>query len=306
MILIRLMGGLGNQMFQYAFGKKLALKNNASIYFDTFLLHDHSSDDPYSVHREFELDVFKFPVKFVSKHESEKFNGRPSAHFLGKIQNRIIRSFKPLRLIIEPDRAFHPEILDTPDNYCFVGSWQSYKYFEDIRSDVIKDFEIKEELLCHPNYTHYYERIKGAACPVSMQIRRGDYVSNPVYRDILGAQNIDYYKKAYFFLLKKNPDITLFVFSDEIEWCKKNIKFTDKLVFVEQEKSKRGVASDLKLMTLCFHHIISNSSFSWWGAWLGEYSNKIVCVPLNWVNPKYSDNFKIHAIDNIPNDWIRI
>jgi hypothetical protein len=117
---------------------------------------------------------------------------------------------------------------------------------------------------------------------------------------------VSYYDKAVAKLLLNKETTKLFVFSDDIAWCKSNLKFNYETIFVEQEHSKKGVASDLALMALCKHNIISNSSFAWWGAWLGISNSKRVIAPINWVSKKYKGNVKIDSPDIVPPNWLRV
>lgn len=305
MLVVRLQGGLGNQMFQYATGKKLAIQNNTTLKLDLALLHDHTSKTN-AVHRFFDLDIFKINFNFATSEEIVFLNGKRGNTIFQKIGNLVKNKILPKKLIIENGRQFHKGLLKFRENICIAGAWQSYRYFIEIREQILLDFEIKQEFLAHDTYHLYKELIVFSDTPVCVHIRRGDYVSNSLYNDLLGVLDIEYYNNALIELAKYANNLKLFVFSDDIDWCRENLNFEYETVYVNQERSKRGVASDLKLMSLCKHNIISNSTFAWWGAWLSQNKNKIVIAPKNWVNKKYLGNTKIHPIDILPEEWIKI
>lgn len=300
MIVSRLIGGLGNQMFQYALAKKLALKNNTEVYFDLHLLLDHTSKNKNQVNREFDLDIFKFQKKFISKEESIKYNGSETNLIITKILNKLKKIIFPLRVIIEKNRGFNNQILNTQDNYCIVGSFQSPKYFDDIRNDILKDFVFKEELL---EKSKQVEKIINDEITVSVHFRRGDYLANSYYNNIFGGLPMSYYEKAYKIFNIKFPNASYFIFSDDIKWVKNNLSIFKNATFIENSASKKGMATDLFQMTICDHHIISNSTFAWWGAWLNNKNNKYVVAPKMWVNKKYIGDKSIHPTDIIPKNW---
>jgi hypothetical protein len=304
MILVRLQGGLGNQMFQYALGRKLALKNQTQLKLDLSLLHDRTPSKQ-AVFRDFDLDIFDIDFHLATQEEILYFNGKRGKNVIQKAQNVLKNKLLPKKLVIEKGRQFHPEVLNTKDNKCLAGSWQSYLYFEDIKDTLKKEFVIKESFLCD-TFFEYKKQIETTEVAVSLHVRRGDYVTNEFYNDILGVLNVDYYEKALLKLNLNKSETKVFVFSDDIDWCKKNLGFNFETIFVEQDKSKNGVASDLALMMLCKHNIISNSSFAWWGAWLGMAKDKKVIAPINWVNKKYKGDFKIDSPDIVPPNWLRV
>ena len=304
MIVSRLYGGLGNQMFQYALAKHLAIKNDTNVFFDVELLNNHSSENKYAVFRNFDLDIFNFKQQFVSKEVSEKFNGKRNLNLLGKIIQKVKFTMNPPKLIIESGRQFNKEILNTQNNYALVGAFQSPLYFDDVKDEILKDFSIKLDFI----ENNFYESIiYGAEVSVSLHVRRGDYVTNKIYNNLLGVQPVDYYVSSIEVLKNQiNRELSLFIFSDDINWCKQNLGFLNNVTFVENTNSKKGFATDLFLMLKCDHHIISHSTYSWWGAYLGENKNGITIAPKLWVSEKYINNPKYHPVDIIPKNWITI
>ncbi len=304
MIVVRLQGGLGNQMFQYALGKCLAMKNKTELKLDLTLLLDRTPSK-HAAFRDFDLDIFDIDVNFASQEEIIYFNGRRGKTQIQKAGNFIKNRFLPKRVVIEKGRQFHPEVLLTKDNKCLAGSWQSYLYFESIDKLLIEEFVIKESFLCD-TFLNYKKQIELTEVAVSLHVRRGDYVTNELYNDILGVLDPGYYHRAIAALSLNQNETKIFVFSDDLEWCKKNFDFNFETIFVDQERTKKGVASDLALMTICKHNILSNSSFAWWGAWLGLASDKKVVAPMNWVNKKYKGNVLVDSPDILPSNWLRI
>jgi hypothetical protein len=304
MILVRLQGGLGNQMFQYALGRKLALKNQTQLKLDLSLLLDRTPSK-HAVFRDFDLDIFNLDFRLASQEEIVFFNGKRGKNRIEKARNFIKNNFLPNKLVIEKGRQFHSEVLKTENNKCLAGSWQSYMYFEDIKEILKKEFVIKESFLCDTFFA-YKTQIESTEVALSIHVRRGDYVTNEFYNEILGLLEVSYYEKAISNLNLPKSKTRIFVFSDDLNWCKQNLHFEFETTFVDQEHSKKGVASDLALMMLCTHNVISNSSFAWWGAWLGLAENKKVIAPVNWVNKKYKNNILIDSPDIVPPDWSRI
>lgn len=255
MIIIQVMGGLGNQLFQWAYGKYLSEIYNIPVYLDASF-YDRDT------FRQFSLNKFSNISYNLIKYPSEA----------------------PQDIIIIYD-TFHYSKLnyDSNCNYYLGGYWQSEKYFVDIENiirDNLKPTEsIKNKLL--------------AAYPtcnsVSLHIRRTDYLS---LSSIHPIQPIDYYEKA----LKHIKYEHVLVFSDDIEWCKQNLKFNN-MIFVENNDN----IEDMWLMSLCNHNIIANSSFSWWGAWLNDNKNKTVVAPAKWFGEGYYCD-----VDVLPNCWIKL
>jgi len=298
MILLRLTGGLGNQMFQYALGTNLALKNNTELKIDTTLLADLKQPHEIYTHRNLEIDLFDIPLKFATQKEIEYFNGKTYSTIPGKVYNKILWQFRKKNLIIEKERNFHPEILSLKDNKCLIGGWQSEKYFKDIKNNIRKLYS-------------FHKLLTGKALEISKEIqntnsvcihvRRGDYVTSPLYNEVLGIQELSYYTKALEILKSQRPVDSLFVFSDDINWCKKNLTFTIPANYMDYDTSEKKYITDMHLMSLCKHFIISNSTFGWWAAWLGNNKEKAVIAPKNWFkNPAFS------STDIVPDDWLKL
>jgi hypothetical protein len=291
MIIVRLLGGLGNQMFQYAAGRNLALTNNTELKLD---ITGYEKQTGITL-RKYMLHVFNIQEKLASKSEINKLKKNS---LIWKFVRKINPYFKNNSYIEEKCFHFDPNILDMSDNIYLNGSWQSEKYFSDISDIIRREFTFKNNLNKINN--QILTTINGVNS-VSLHIRRGDYVSNPVASQILGVLSLDYYNNALAFITKKVKDAQVFVFSDDIVWAKKNLKTTLPISFIDHHKENMVPHEDLMLMSCCKHHIIANSSFGWWGAWLSDNPQKIVVAPKRWFN-----NPNLNTKDLIPQDWITL
>lgn len=289
MIITRLIGGIGNQMFQYAAGRRLANTHNTDLFLD---LTGFTSDTL----RKYELDIFRIHAKIASPELIQHVPfSRKDAVRLG-IRHLFFGEIRAL-FIKEPSIAFNKTVVSLPDNVYLDGYWQSEKYFAEIADILRKDFSfvpppsaINQELL---------EEI-GGCNSVSVHVRRGDYVSNPIAKKIHGVLGIDYYIRALNLMEENVKDPQIFVFSDDIPWVRENLKTNLPLHFIDFNGVEKNY-EDLRLMINCQHNIIANSSFSWWGAWLGSNSEKIVIAPKKWFNQS-----NMGTKDLIPDSWIKI
>lgn len=301
MILLRLMGGLGNQMFQYAFAISLAKKNNTQIKIDTTLLEDRNSPNEVVTHRDLLLDkVFTIHLDIATKKEIEYFNGKKYNNIIGKIFNKIKLMLQRPILIIEKNNGFKPEYLLVNDNVCLIGAFQSEYYFEEHKRDIKTIFSFKNKIL--DISTNLVQKL-GKENSVAIHVRRGDYVSSPLYSKTIGALPFTYYENAIQFITEKIESPVFYIFSDDLNWCKENFKSnTIVFNFVDDEHAGKYAANYLQIMTYCKHFIISNSTYSWWGAWLSKNEdNKIVIAPQRW----FLDT-SLNGNDIVPNNWVKL
>lgn len=281
MIYIKLLGGLGNQMFQYALGRNLALKNNDKLSIDLseLLLREKHINH---THREFELDVFN--ITYASK-----INKIPE----WKIFTLISKKLFPVKPVIEQNHFFNPQILDLKGNISLNGFWQTELYFKEIEDVIRKDFSFKQA----PNVENSkLLNVIENSNSVSIHFRRGDYVTNSNALNFHGVCSKKFYQNSINHIKQHVVNPHFFVFSDEINWVKNNIEFQDRHTFIENNKSRNH--EDMRLMLNCKHNIIANSSFSWWGAWLNNNPDKIVIAPKQW--------FVNEETEIIPDNWIKI
>jgi len=276
MIIVKLMGGMGNQMFQYSFGKFLSYKYNLPLKIDLSFLKNRNMG-PNFVYRDYDLDLFNI---------SEDFDIRPT---------------KSVYLISEPKFDFSDRIieqLEKLDGHFYInGYWQSYKYFEPIIDQIVESFELKKPIMMSGDIRiiEMLNQIKNNNS-VLINIRRTDYLNT----DFHGVLSNDYVMKGIDIIKNKVDNPHYFIFSDDIQWCRDNIKIENMTIVDHSYKGDR-FGWYLELMKSCKHFIIPNSTFAWWSAFLNQSNDKIVIAPKKWFNDP-----TIITDDLIPKNWIRI
>ena len=292
MIIVKLIGGLGNQMFQYALGRRMAYVLGVKLKLDIFGFANYKL-------RTYGLSPFNIQENFASPEEVTALKVRKRG-IAERVIRRVLR--KPPKLAptyIREKKLFHfdPDILDLPNDVYLDGSWQSEKYFTDIEAIIRQEFTVKT-----PQAGINKELAKQiTSCEsVSLHIRRGDYVSNPHTNQILGICDLDYYLRCVDCLTQTVEHPHFFIFSDEQEWVHNNLKLSYPITIVDHNKAGKDY-EDLRLMSQCKHHIIANSTFSWWGAWLSQNPEKIVFAPKRWLKSDAYD-----PKDLIPDKWIKM
>lgn len=289
MIIIKITGGLGNQMFQYALGRALSLKKGVPFKLDI------SSYRRYKLHNKYELsDVFNISPEIASTKDLVQFS---SFYNYIRKYSRLPRT----QIIEEPCFQYWNGINYLQNKVYLNGYWQSPKYFSDY-SDVIKSDFVFRNILDKDNQKLFEHISKSNS--VSMHIRRGDYTSAKNI-NVHGTCKLSYYEDAVRYFQKKLINPIFFVFSDDIEWAKANLKNINNVKFVSNNSGKYSYI-DMMLMSLCKHNIIANSSFSWWSAWLNSNPHKNVIAPVDWFSKSYSKSKNILTTDLIPEDWILI
>lgn len=258
MIIVRIIGGLGNQMFQYAYAKALQQK-------DYKVKIDISKFKKYKLHGGYQLNKFNIDLETSTS----------LSNFLSKLGVR--------KSIKEKSLLFDKELLNIPKNEYVKGYFQTEKYFKNIRKVLLEQFTLAEPL--SESTQKFASEIKSHKNPCSIHVRRGDFVNNKKANKIHGTCDLDYYKKAVDFLKTKYKDIHFFVFSDDISWTKENLKLNN-VTFVEHDTIPH---EDMLLMSLCRFNITANSSFSWWGAWLNNHKDKVVVAPKKWMVAKENE-----------------
>lgn len=290
MIITRLKGGLGNQLFQYAMGRVLALKHGTNLTLDT----RGFSQDPL---RNYRLDSFQ-----IQAHSSNHFWFFPENR-IGRRLNTLLQwtrklTSRPITLVREPSFGFNPEALNAPDYSYIDGYWQSEKYFANIRDQLLHDLKLAIPISSAKQMLA--QKISSDPHAVALHVRRGDYVADPTTTAFHGLCSIEWYQEAVEILKKQEPSASFYIFSDDYVWVKDNLKLSSPMHFIEPSPDGQE-AIDLHLMSLCKHNIIANSSFSWWGAWLNANLNKIVIAPQRWFAAGHQD-----TSDLIPEKWIRL
>ena len=279
-------------MFQYAAGRALALNLADSFKLDT------SGFVGYGLHQGFELDrVFSCELDIASRDEVCDLLGWRSKMPVRRILMRQdFALFRGAHFVIEPHFHYWRGINKTPRNSYISGYWQSEQYFQDHISIIRSDFKFKI-----PFSEHNAELAKkiGQVNAVSLHVRRGDYAANPIVLATHGLCSLQYYKEAIRFVSERVNEPYFFIFSDDIEWVKDNLEIGFQHQYIDHNYGLESY-NDMRLMSLCQHHIIANSSFSWWGAWLNPSPAKLVVSPEKWFS---NDN---QATDLIPREWVRL
>ncbi len=288
MFVARIIGGLGNQMFQYAMARAVSLRLDVPLKLDiagfkTYKLHSYG------------LNHFNLAGSVADKNEYIVGNSK-------KLLDRMragLNLVKRLENFQENGLKFDASVFALKDDTYLDGYWQSERYFSDFEQTIRDDFSFmipadkgNQECLDQINSVH----------AVSIHIRRGDYVSNPAVNAIHGICDLDYYQRAIQFLRARIQSNALhfFIFSDDPEWVRENVNFGSATTFVSHNDATRNY-EDMRLMSACKHHIIANSSFSWWGAWLNGNPDKIVVAPKQWFR---SDT--LSSTDIVPDSWNRL
>jgi len=287
MIMVNLKGGLGNQMFQYALGRKLSLANKDALMFDTGgLVRAEMSGD---VSRPFALGAFHISGSVASPELAAR--ARYPYGILSKLSH-ILRT----KLLRQMHVGWEPALLHLQDSVYLDGYFQSPKYFDDIRTILLQDLTLRGA----PSETVEKFRTSMAEKEsVSVHVRRGDYVSNTKVQSAYGTCSSQYYQEAMELIGARVPSPSWFVFSDDISWVKEHFAFPGEVTYVSDHSITD--AEELTLMAACKHNIIANSSFSWWGAWLNQNPEKIVIAPDPWFDSKKNEHR-----DLIPESWIQI
>ncbi len=289
MIIVRLKGGMGNQLFQYALGRALAIKYNTTLGLDVEYLLDRTPRKNFTF-REYNLGDFNIQATIVSKKQIPFLYKNIFPGMLGILFDKIRAKLFPLPGI-EKKYSFDPAILSIGPNAYLDGFWQSPKYFNEIADTIRKDITLKQ---ISPKVATVIDTIKSQNS-VCVHIRRGDYVGNEFHPVV----DIAYYEKALEIISQEKPIDCLYVFDrDDIEWCKQHLTFKYPTIFVENDTSMAEVVS---IMSSCNHFVMANSSLSWWVAWLGQHPQKVVVAPKQW----FADT-SIDTRDLIPPEWIRI
>lgn len=292
-IIAQLQGGLGNQLFQYATARALAHRHQST------LLLDHSwfagiYDDVTP--RELLLSSLNTKGALIA---FEPLPKRP------KRIHSLLQKLWPINPYVYSERTpyqFDPQLFKAPafkiQNLYLMGYWQSYRYFESIKK--ILQAEIRPATALTLHYQRYLSLIQ-ASNSAMVHVRRGDYVHLASAAKVHGFIGLEYYQRGMKDLLEKNPNIHFFVFSDDLHWAKENLPHQDRMTFIESLGNNDAVIQELELMTHCQHHLIANSSLSWWAAWLAKNEHGSIICPSNWTN-----DLKMNWDDLLPAHWQRI
>lgn len=276
-------GGLGNQMFQYALALKMQ-SLGVQIKIDVTKYAQHHA------HNDFELDqVFGIVCPFAKISEIRRMGYVKANHWTEFLKKTPLYK----KTVYNNESYRYDEQVLKLDGYYIEGYWQSEKYFQDIKEKIIDTYRFPE---FPAGQNTWAERIQNT-CAVSVHIRRGDYLQYPYLQNIC---TLKYYKKAMdYFRNKLSEKAEFYIFTNDFSWAEE--QFTERDCHFVKGNTGRNSFRDMQLMSLCRHHIVANSSFSWWGAWLNQNPDKIVIAPKRWINHPEGEK-----TDIIPENWIRI
>jgi len=290
LIISVLKGGLGNQLFQFAAGKSLSLYNEVDHELDTTHFERIESK---TTQRNLDIYDFKISSKIVSDANLLKLKPNTIKKVLLRINNQLFKKY-----YLNWDHRF----FDGRETY-LDGYFQSEKYFLWCEHDIRRELILRDELLSE--IVDIKDQINQTHNAVSLHIRRGDYVMNPKNRHLYDVCNSDYYGKAIKYIRDRIENPTFFIFSDEINIFKNILKSNERFIpissMLTKNNKKLKPSQELFLMSLCKNHIIANSSFSWWGAYLNANNNKTVIAPNPWNRSKF-----YRQTDIVPLNWIKL
>ncbi len=268
------MGGIGNQLFQYAFGRALSINTDSELYIDTsWFKYDHG--DIYSNRRTFKLNEFNTKYKNITS------------------VNTLL--FKCVKRTIEKNFIFENKYFDNTKNLSkYRGYWQSFKYFESIKNEIRQEIKVLNKSKEYLQIEREFED-KDYIC---LHIRRGDYLENTRIKDYHGVIQLNYYLEGIKYLEQNFGELEKMIFSDDIEWCRNNL-LLDSSYNLFKKGDNFSDYEELTIMAKCKYFIIANSTFSWWAAYLSGTQNSKIVAPKSWFKDP-----NIFSQDLIPPDWI--
>lgn len=296
MVIVRLYGGLGNQMFQYATGRALAYRLRSVLKLDLGWFDTQQN-------RRYGLNAFRIWENLASPAEIADIAGhtfsrseRVALTIARALRSRhAARLLSPRGTVIRERQPFYfdPAVATATGNLYVDGHWQSHKYFDDIRAVILREFDVR---YAQTDADLNLAVSIGEGNSVAVHVRRGDYATNSQAQEVHGLCTLDYYRNAIDFMSERVADPHFFFFSDDPEWVIQNIAMPERATVIE-DSAHRLDCDDLRLMSKCAHHIIANSTFSWWGAWLARRSGQLVVAPRQWIRTGVS------TIDLFPPQW---
>lgn len=303
MIISWLTGGLGNQMFQYAAGLALAERRRTVLKLDPSWFRD---DPAHAAHNRYALSCFNITEQFATQEEIDRVRGVR----LTRTERWSMAAARALRLYryalrysqranhhVPSTFAFYPEFFAQPDNTYLGGMFQSEKFFSPVAALVRLHFSLRYPPT--PEIEQLAARIRSGPS-AALHFRRGDYVKNAAFNRDIGVLGPDYYREAARLLRQRSPGATLYVFSDDIETVAREFQPDGAHVFIRLA-SPAHAHDELRLMSLCDHIAIANSTFSWWAAWLNPSPTKLVIAPEPWFASNGHD-----TRDVVPANWTRL
>jgi hypothetical protein len=294
LVAVNLIGGLGNQMFQYSIGIILQLENNIKVKFDLDFFKIKEEKEGYKK-RNLDLDVFDVEIEELTKQERNYFLGS------GKLIDlkRLIQG-QPV-FFNESELGFKNDWSVILHNTYYFGYFQKYEFYKGYENILMETFKFNTKKISQ-KALELSNRF-GVENAVSLHIRKGDYVNDNITKSVFFNLDIEYYNSAMVHLSQSDKNLKFYVFSDDIKWVVENFNPKDFNYEIVELNNPENAWEDMFLMTKCKHNIIANSTFSWWGAFLNQNPLKKVIAPKNWY---YDMNKNQNAMKIYPEKWILI
>ena len=293
MVIVQLKGGLGNQLFQYAAARALSVRRGEPVLLDVRLFASYPD-------RAFALDNFDIVAQPAPPRAVRRLTHQGYGRYADALLRKAGRLLGTPPAVVRERRPFQydPELFAAlPADVYLEGYWQNERYFQEIAGTIRRELTLRAP----PEGTNaqFLAAIEGCTA-VSLHVRRGDYVANKATLAFHGLCPPDYYRRAIEIIQQRAADPHFFVFSDDIAWVKANLPIPEPATYVAHN-GPEAAHEDLRLLQACRHHVIANSTFSWWGAWLSDRPDKIVIAPRRWLSDPRHD-----ASDLIPAGWLRL
>lgn len=294
MIIVRLISGLGNQLFQYAAGRKLSLLHQVPLKVDVSFYETQTL-------RRYQLSHYPVQAQIATPREISAVL-RNDKSIGSRWYQATSRFLPPHKRRYQPENTwweYQPGVFQAPRTAYLDGYWQHHAYFERLPELILDELLLKEPL--RRQVEALAAQIRATPDSVSLHVRRGDYVSDPDANSVFGALPVTYYQRAGEVLRAKGKKPVFFVFSDDLAWARQHLTLQGRMHFIGVT-GQAGDCQELYLMSLCAHNVIANSSYSWWGAFLNRNPGKLVICPAKW-SPAEATNARIQI--QLP-EWIKI
>ncbi len=297
MVIVKIFQGIGNQLFQYAYGRALSMRTGNAFKMDIsyYINYAELTQYGFTYKREYGLNNFNIVEDVATAEEVHSAQTVDGSNRISYYLNRKINERAPYyrkKHVKEIDTVFDPNLLKVKDGSYIEGYYTSEKYFKEYRGQILKEFTLKKQV--SEQNAEVIKRMQNTES-VCISIRRTNFLSNPLH-NVCTEQYYNDGLKAMNDLVK---NMRVFIFSDDNEWVLNNFHIPYEHEFVTHNYP--DFYEDLRLMTNCKHHVIPNSTFSWWGAWLSQHPDKKIIAPHRWLNSETIDYSTV-----IPEDWIKI
>lgn len=310
-VFVLLQGGLGNQLFQYSFAKSLLGNLYSEVTLDLSALQVDVHLDGTSF-RQFSLDRALFPVSEENALSSEELRNlriwnslriKPwkllRKGYIKVLRTKLVQTSRGTTIISEREWDKGRIARMVYRNIVLDGFWQKLAYPLSIESSLRA--ELRDRTRCCKSVSGLETKVRSQAA-LAVHIRRGDYASNPNALNFHGLLSADYFNDAIAEVTSTHSVEVIYVFSDDTEWCKANLTFDSRLVFVADTFKDICDLDELAIMSACTYFIISNSTFSWWAAWLSNVKGENVIAPTPWFADKAAN---LKTVNLVPGEWGR-